>query len=87
MTRYARISIDDADNLIAQQPVTIVDIRDAISTADQSIPLIVCCYHGNMSQSAGEMLAEQGFSEVYSLNGGFAAWAASFPESCEPPLA
>jgi len=109
MPRYARISIDDADHLIAQQPVTIVDIRDAqsyaaghmenaqhlddqtlqnfINTADQSIPLIVCCYHGNMSQSAGEMLAEKGFSEVYSLNGGFTAWAASFPESCEPPLA
>jgi len=39
---------------------------------DQSI--IVCCYHGNSSQRAAKFLVEQGFSDVYSLNGGYETW-------------
>jgi len=37
-------------------------------------PIIVCCYHGNSSQGAAAFLASQGFSECYSLDGGFSAW-------------
>ena len=42
-------------------------------------PLIVACYHGNSSQSAAAYLAHQGFSEVYSLDGGFELWRATYP--------
>ncbi len=59
-------------------------VADFTSSADKSKPLIVCCYHGNMSQSAGAFLAERGFEEVYSLDGGYAEWAAKFPDDCEP---
>ncbi len=55
-----------------------------IDDADLDIPLIVCCYHGNMSQSAGAYLAEKGFEEVYSLDGGFAEWQTRYPDDCEP---
>lgn len=58
-------------------------VQQMISQSNQEVPLIVCCYHGNMSQSAGAYLAEQGFSEVYSLDGGFAEWQAKFPDDCE----
>lgn len=106
MSNYDRISSDDAYQLILDQPVNIVDIRDAdsfkaghitdsvhldnsgvqsfIDDSDQQIPVIVCCYHGNMSQSAGAYLAEKGFAQVYSLDGGFAEWAAKYPDDCEP---
>lgn len=106
MSRYARLSSDDAYQMMIDGPVTIVDVRDEesfaagritdavhldnsalpafINEADTSIPLIVCCYHGNMSQSAGAYLAEKGFDEVYSLDGGFAEWAAKYPDDCEP---
>jgi len=106
MSSYARLSSDDAYQMILDGPVTIVDIRDEesfkaghmcdaihmdnsqvqafIEDTDQSIPLIVCCYHGNMSQSAGAYLAEKGFAEVYSLDGGFAEWAAKYPDDCDP---
>ena len=106
MSQYARLSADDAHQMITDRPVNIVDIRDAdsfnmahmsdavhldnsgvqgfIAEANQDIPLIVCCYHGNMSQSAGAYLAEKGFAEVYSLDGGFAEWTARFPDDCEP---
>ena len=106
MSQYARLSPDDAHQMIIDRPINIVDIRDAdsfkmahitdaihldnsgvqsfINEADLDIPLIVCCYHGNMSQSAGAYLAEKGFAQVYSLDGGFAEWAAKFPDDCEP---
>ena len=60
------------------------DVQEFINEADQDIPLIVCCYHGNMSQSAGAYFAEKGFAQVYSLDGGFAEWAVRFPDDCEP---
>lgn len=40
-------------------------------------PIVVCCYHGISSQQAGQFLVEQGFEEVYSLEGGFEQWAAT----------
>jgi len=59
-------------------------VQAFIEQSDTSIPLIVCCYHGNMSQSAGAYLAEKGFEQVYSLDGGFAEWQAKYPDDCEP---
>jgi len=56
-----------------------VSLPDFIVEADPDVPLIVCCYHGNSSQSAASFLNEKGFEEVYSMDGGFEAWRAQFP--------
>ncbi len=32
------------------------------------------CYHGISSQGAAQYLVNQGFEEVYSVDGGFEAW-------------
>lgn len=46
-------------------------------------PIVVCCYHGISSQSLAHYLASvKGLTEVYSLNGGFAAWSVTYPELC-----
>lgn len=50
------------------------NVAQFINDADKSLPLLVCCYHGNSSQSAAAMLASQGFDDVYSIDGGFAHW-------------
>ncbi|MES2819512.1 MAG: thiosulfate sulfurtransferase GlpE [Pseudomonadota bacterium] len=50
-----------------------------LAAADLKQPLIVSCYHGNSSQGAAAYLAEQGFAEVYSLDGGFELWHAQYP--------
>ena len=50
------------------------NIQNFIAEADQEVPVIVCCYHGNASQSAAAYLCEQGFEDVYSLDGGFEGW-------------
>lgn len=58
-------------------------LADFIAQADFDKPLIVSCYHGNSSQAAAAYLTHQGFSEVYSLDGGFELWRATFPEEIE----
>lgn len=50
-----------------------------LARADRSLPTLVFCYHGNSSQSAAQFLAEQNFTAVYSVDGGFEAWRTSFP--------
>ncbi|MFJ5299694.1 thiosulfate sulfurtransferase GlpE [Pseudomonas sp. SLFW] len=54
-------------------------IADFIRNADLDKPLVVVCYHGNSSQSAAAYLVGQGFSEVYSMDGGFELWKNTFP--------
>ena len=54
-------------------------IADFIRQADLDKPLVVLCYHGNSSQSAAAYLVGQGFSEVYSMDGGFELWKNTFP--------
>ncbi|MGY8863189.1 MAG: thiosulfate sulfurtransferase GlpE [Pseudomonadales bacterium] len=50
--------------------------------ADMDKPIIVCCYHGISSIQAAGFLAQQGFDDVYSLEGGFAAYSLQHPEHC-----
>ncbi len=40
----------------------------------KATPILLYCYHGNASQTYGQMFSDFGFAEVYSLDGGFAAW-------------
>ena len=54
-------------------------LADFIAKADFNHPLIVTCYHGNSSQSAAAYLISQGFSDVYSLDGGFELWRTTYP--------
>ena len=46
---------------------------------DYDMPVIVMCYHGVSSQGAAQYLINQGFEEVYSLDGGFEAWRRTQP--------
>ena len=55
-------------------------LHDFIANADLDAPLIVACYRVNSSQSAAAYLVGQGFSEVYSLDGGFELWRATYPD-------
>ena len=50
------------------------NIDDFICNTRKDKSIIVCCYHGNSSQSAAEFLVKSGFNDVYSLDGGYEAW-------------
>ncbi len=63
-------------------------IKEAVRVSDQNIdefiqntpkdrPVICYCYHGISSQDAASFLCENGFQEVYSLDGGYEAWRES----------
>jgi len=59
-------------------------IAGFIRQADLDAPLIVTCYHGNSSQNAAAYLVSQGFSDVYSLDGGFELWRTTYPAETSP---
>jgi len=50
-----------------------------LDSADKNKPLVVVCYHGNSSQQAAEFFNQQGFHDVYSMDGGFEAWKLQYP--------
>lgn len=54
-------------------------VQDFIEDTDKARPVLVYCYHGNSSQGASAWLAEKGFAEVYSLDGGFEYWKTQYP--------
>jgi thiosulfate sulfurtransferase len=64
------------------QRIDNTNLQDFIDDSDLDQPLLVVCYHGNSSQPAAEFLADRGFDQVYSLDGGFTEWAATYPEKC-----
>jgi thiosulfate sulfurtransferase len=50
---------------------TIVSLLDDIEL-DQ--PILVMCYHGVSSQGAAQYIVNQGYENVFSIDGGFEAW-------------
>lgn len=46
-----------------------------LKETDRAIPVLVMCYHGNSSQMVAEFLSQQGFIEVYSIDGGYEDWS------------
>jgi thiosulfate sulfurtransferase len=50
------------------------NVQEFLEANDKEKPLIVYCYHGHSSQGAAGYFAEQGYAEVYSIDGGFEAW-------------
>ncbi|MCW8109939.1 thiosulfate sulfurtransferase GlpE [Alteromonas ponticola] len=50
-----------------------------LSSTAKDTPVVVVCYHGISSQQAARVVAAQGFTEVYSMDGGFEAWRQQQP--------
>ena len=48
--------------------------RAAGLAKDKAVPIIVVCQNGQRSSKAQAALKEAGYSEVYALEGGMAAW-------------
>ncbi len=53
-------------------------VHDFVKSADKNKPLICYCYHGHSSQSAATFFAEQGFKDVYSMDGGYEQWKTTY---------
>jgi len=73
------VDIRDADSFaqghIAQaQTVNDENIKAFLQKTDKETPLICYCYHGISSQQAAGFFADQGFKQVYSIDGGWEEW-------------
>ena len=51
------------------------NIEEFMETANRSAPLLVYCYHGNNSVGAAEYFVNNGFTSVFSLDGGYAEYS------------
>ncbi len=67
----------EAGHIPGAETVVQATVQLFVETADHSRPLIVCCYHGNMSQGAADYFNQNGFADTYSLDGGYEAWQAA----------
>ena len=65
------------------------NVEAFVRDTDKGRAVVVYCYHGNSSLGGAAYLEENGFSEVYSMSGGFAEWGnrptESLPEPTPPP--
>lgn len=59
--------------------LTSISLSAFMQQHDFDAAVVVVCYHGNSSQGAAQYLVQQGFDEVYSMDGGMAAWQLTLP--------
>jgi thiosulfate sulfurtransferase len=61
------------------------NVEDFIRDTERDTAVIVYCYHGNSSLGGAAYLEENGFTEVYSMTGGFASWEGRPTETSPEP--
>jgi thiosulfate/3-mercaptopyruvate sulfurtransferase len=62
-------------------------LKSAVKQGARDRAILVYCYHGNASQDIAKLFCDFGFSDVYSLDGGFEGWRRELPEAVLPPTA
>ncbi len=73
------IDIRDPDSYEAAHIPGAIQLNDSnvesfLAAADKTQVHIIYCYHGNTSQSGAAYFQENGFEDVYSMDGGFTEW-------------
>jgi rhodanese-related sulfurtransferase len=56
------------------QNVSIANLDAILQATARSVPVLIYCYHGYASQEYAQIFSDFGFSQVYSLDGGYKAW-------------
>ena len=54
-------------------------LKEFVDKVEFETPVFVVCYHGNSSKGVAQYLAEQGYEDVYSVEGGMTTWRQLFP--------
>lgn len=50
------------------------NLRMLLKHTAKHLPILIYCYHGISSRDMAQLFADFGFSNCYSLEGGYAAW-------------
>ena len=69
----------DAAHIENAQHINDGSVQAFLESTDKSQTLLVYCYHGHTSRGAAEYFVDSGFTEVYSLDGGFEFWRTKYP--------
>ena len=64
----------EAGHIPGARLIPLPDILSRLDEIDSNKTTVVYCAVGGRSRVAAQMIAAQGFSEVYNLSGGFKAW-------------
>jgi rhodanese-related sulfurtransferase len=67
------------------QPISSSNIDAVIGITAKTRPILIYCYHGNASREYAQTFSDFGFTEVYSLDGGYEAWRTR-PTASESPM-
>lgn len=73
------LDVRDAENfrnghVDGAQPVSMTNISTVLNGTAKSTPILIYCYRGHASREYAQVFSDFGFSEVYSLDGGYDAW-------------
>ncbi len=69
----------DADHIEDAFHLTNESVASFMKKVDSKTPLFVICYHGNSSKGVAQYLCEQGYTDVYSVEGGMTDWRIVHP--------
>ena len=54
--------------------VSITNLTAVIDATAKNMPILIYCYHGYVSREYAQIFSDFGFSQVFSLEGGYEAW-------------
>ncbi len=69
----------DTAHMAGARHLTQRNLAEMIAGTSRRAPILIYCYHGNASQDYAQTFSDFGFTEVYSLNGGYEAWRQRCP--------
>ena len=74
---------DPGSHLAAHVPGAVrvddASLAEFLRSTPRDRPLVVYCYHGHTSLGGAAYFLAQGFTQVWSMTGGFEAWRGRFP--------
>ncbi len=70
-----RPEVERARAKIAQAKPLDADGQKSLLALDRAHPVAFYCHHGIRSRAAAEQVLQEGFTKVYNLEGGIAAWS------------
>ncbi len=70
---YAQGHLSNSQNLDVKDPVFV----QKLATLDKDKPVFVYCLSGGRSAKAAKLMVENGFKEVYEMQGGFLKWSSA----------
>ncbi|MGJ5181960.1 ankyrin repeat domain-containing protein [Bradyrhizobium oligotrophicum] len=69
----------NAAHIAGAQHLTQRNLPELIAGTTRRTAILIYCYHGHASQDYAQTLSDFGFTEVYSLDGGYEAWRQCLP--------